>query len=432
VSADSEARVDAVLARLLNLHPKLIDLSLERMKRLLHDLGNPQNAMPNIVHIAGTNGKGSTVAFLRSCLEAAGKRVNVFSKPHLIRFNERIRIGGKLIGDEALIALLEECERINAGRPITYFEITTAAAFLVFARDKADVTLIETGLGGRFDASNVFAKPLITAITPVSLDHQHFLGDTVARIAFEKAGIFKPGVPAVLAPQLAEAETVLAARATELGAPLFRFGQDWRVWPSHAGLHYESRRWKLDLPPPGLLGRHQYDNAGTALACLDRAGFVLGPGTLAEGLLRVEWPARLEHLTEGRLVDLLPAGWELWLDGGHNQAGGAALGAVAREWRDKPLHLVFGMLESHDAVAFLKPLAESATLAVAVAVPGEPATRSADNSAAAARSAGIAAAETAPNLAAALKQASKGAPGRLLICGSLYLAGHVLAENRPA
>jgi dihydrofolate synthase/folylpolyglutamate synthase len=431
VTTSSEAAVDTVLARLLGLHPKLIDLSLERMKRLLSALGDPQDAMPNIFHVAGTNGKGSTVAFLRACLEAAGKRVNVFSKPHLVRFNERIRIAGTLIDDGSLIALLEECERVNAGQSITYFEITTAAAFLAFARAPADATLIETGLGGRFDASNVFTKPIITAITPVSLDHQHFLGDTVSQIAFEKAGIFKSGVPAVLAPQTEEAERVLMARATETGSPLFRFGQDWRVWPGHAGLHYESRRWKLDLPPPGLQGRHQYDNAGTALACLDRAGLVLGPGTLAEGVRQVEWRARLEHLTEGALVASLPAGWELWLDGGHNQAGGAALGLAAKEWRDHPLRLIFGMLESHDAVAFLQPLAPCVAGAVTLAVPGEPSTRSAEDAAAAARMVGIAA-ETATDLRTALARAATGPPGRVLICGSLYLAGHVLAENRVA
>ncbi|MGH6989814.1 MAG: bifunctional folylpolyglutamate synthase/dihydrofolate synthase, partial [Stellaceae bacterium] len=262
MTAQSEARVDAVLKRLLGLHPKLIDLSLDRVRRLLKALNNPQNRLPGIIHVAGTNGKGSTIAFLRAVLEAAGRRVNVFSKPHLVRFNERIRIAGQLISDEELIAVLEECERINAGQSITYFEITTAAAFLAFARHPADVTLIETGLGGRFDASNVFERPIVTAITPISLDHQHFLGDTVDKIAFEKAGIFRPAVPAVLAPQREEAERVLVERADKIGAPLFRFGQDWRAWPSHTdGLHYESRRWKLDLPPPGLIGRQQYDNA---------------------------------------------------------------------------------------------------------------------------------------------------------------------------
>jgi dihydrofolate synthase / folylpolyglutamate synthase len=428
VSRGSEAAVDAVLARLLGLHPKLIDLSLERMRRLLASLGDPQDAMPNIIHVAGTNGKGSTLAFLRACLEAAGKRANVFSKPHLIRFNERIRIAGKLIEDEPLIALLEECERVNAGQSITYFEITTAAAFLAFARDPADVTLIETGLGGRFDASNVFPHPAITAITPVSLDHQHFLGDTVAKIAFEKAGIFKPGVPAVLAPQNTEAEAVLVARAEEIRAPLFRFGREWRAGPTDTGLRYESSRGRLDLPPPGLLGRHQYDNAGTALACLDRGGFALSPRALADGMRQVAWSARLEYLKRGALVDVLPQGWELWLDGGHNQAGGAALGAMARAWQDRPLKLVFGMLETHDAEAFLASLAPYVGGAVTIAVPGEPATRSAENAADAARAVGIVA-EPATTIAEAVKRAATGAPGRVLICGSLYLAGKVLEEN---
>ncbi len=429
MSDETEARVDAILARLLGLHPKLIDLSLDRVKRLLRDLGDPQDAMPNIIHVAGTNGKGSTLAFLRACLEAGGRRVNVFSKPHLMRFNERIRIAGKLIDDESLIGLLEECERVNAGQSITYFEITTAAAFLAFARQPADVTLIETGLGGRFDASNVFKAPRITAITPVSLDHQHFLGDTVAKIAFEKAGIFKPRVPAVLAPQTPEAEAVLMTRATEIGAPLFRFGQDWRAWPANNGLHYESRSWNFDLPPPGLLGRHQYDNAGTAIACLDRAGFDFGQIALADGLRHVEWPARLERLNEGKLVDLLPPGWELWLDGGHNQAGGAALGAMAREWQDKPLHVVFGMLESHDATAFLKSLAPNIAGIVTVAVPGEEASRSPASAAEAARAAGVKNVDIALDVAAAVTKAATGKPGRVLICGSLYLAGHVLARN---
>jgi dihydrofolate synthase/folylpolyglutamate synthase len=430
MTSPSEAAVDAVLARLLGLHPKLIDLSLERMRRLLEALGNPQDRMPAIIHVAGTNGKGSTIAFLRALLEAAGRRVNVFSKPHLVRFNERIRLAGHLVADDALIAVLEECERVNAGQNITYFEITTAAAFLLFARRPADVTLIETGLGGRFDASNVFRRPTVTAITPVSLDHQHFLGDTVDLIAFEKAGIFRPGVPAVLAPQVDEAERVLAARANAIGAPLFRFGQDWRAWPSHTGgLHYESRRWKLELPPPGLLGRHQYDNAGTAIACLDRGGFDLVPAAIGEGLARVEWPARLEHLTRGALVDLLPPGWELWLDGGHNAAGGAALARVALGWGEKPLKLVFGMLESHDAEAFLRPFGSHVAGVVTVAVPGESATRTAENAAQAARQAGLAAVPAA-DIQGALLKAASGAPGRILICGSLYLAGRVLAENR--
>jgi dihydrofolate synthase / folylpolyglutamate synthase len=425
----SEVAVDAVLKRLLGLHPKLIDLSLDRMQRLLTALGDPQDSLPSVIHVAGTNGKGSTIAFMRACLEAAGYRVNVFSKPHLIRFNERIRLAGKLIGDDLLKDLLEECERVNAGQSITYFEITTAAAFLAFARHPADATLIETGLGGRFDASNVLEAPAVTVITPVSLDHQHFLGDTVAAIAFEKAGIFKRGRPAVLARQSAEAAAVLEDRARALDAPLFRFGHEWHAAETETGLRYEGRRWRLDLPRPALLGPHQFDNAGTALAALDcLAGFDFTPEALAEGLRSVEWPARLERLRRGALVDLLPLGWELWLDGGHNQAGGEALGAMAKQWRDRPLKLVFGMLESHDAEAFLAPLAPFVAGAVTVAVPGEASSRSAANAAAAAAMAGIDA-EPAPDIETAIRRAATGARGRLLICGSLYLAGSVLAQN---
>lgn len=422
--------VDRILERLLRLHPQLIDLSLDRVRRLLGALGDPQEQLPPVIHVAGTNGKGSTIAFLRAALEAAGYRVNVFTKPHLVHFNERIRLQGRLIDEPSLAALLEECERVNAGAPITYFEITTAAAFLAFARSPADILLLETGLGGRFDATNVITRPALAAITPVSLDHQHFLGNTVAAIAGEKAGIIKPGRPVVIAPQLPEAQSVLEARARALGAPLFRCGSEWRVTPNVTGLRYEGRRWPaLDLPPPGLLGPHQYDNAGTALACLDRLdGFDLSPAALARGLREVEWPARLQHLAQGRLADRLPSGWELWLDGGHNQAGGEALAAMAKQWQDRPLHLVFGMLKSHDAQAFLRPLAPYLATLGTVAIPGEPNALTAEAAAAAARDVGIAATPRA-GIAAAVAAAAEGPAGRVLICGSLYLAGRVLQEN---
>jgi dihydrofolate synthase/folylpolyglutamate synthase len=423
--------LEAILRRLQLLHPKLIDLSLDRVRRLLAALGEPQLQLPPAIHVAGTNGKGSTIAFLRAALEAAGYRVHVFTKPHLVRFNERIRLAGRLIEDDALAALLEECEHANAGAGITYFEITTAAAFLAFARHPADILLLETGLGGRFDATNVIDRPALAAITPISLDHQHFLGDTVAAIAGEKAGILKPGRPAVLAPQPAAALAVFEARARALGAPLFVAGRDWNVAATGDGLRYEGRRWpRLELPRPGLVGAHQIDNAGTALACLDQLdGFALVPAQLARGLETVEWPARLQHLDGGRLAALLPAGWELWLDGGHNEGGGAALGAMARAWQDRPLHLVFGMIASHDAQAFLAPLAPYAASLTALTIPGEASALPAETAASLARSLGIAA-RTAESIDAALRQASAaGAPGRVLICGSLYLAGHVLAEN---
>jgi dihydrofolate synthase / folylpolyglutamate synthase len=399
------------------------------VRRLLAALGDPQDNLPPVIHVAGTNGKGSTIAFLRAMLEEAGYRVHAYTKPHLVRFHERIRLAGTFIDEPALMALLEECEAVNGGAAITYFEITAAAAFLAFARVPADVVLLETGLGGRFDATNVIAHPALTAITPVSLDHQHFLGDTVAAIAREKAGIFKPGAHAVLAPQSAEAAAVLERVAGEIGAPLFRHGHEWQA--AHrpdGGLRYEGRRWRLDLPRPGLLGRHQYDNAGTAIACLEMLkGFASGETAIARGLAAVEWPARLQHLVSGPLI-AAAGGAELWLDGGHNQAGGEALARVAAEWRGQPLTLVFGMLASHDAAAFLRPFAGLVRGVHTVTVPGEANALSADAAAATATAAGLAAVSHA-DLASAVAAAAT-TSGRILICGSLYLAGRVLAENR--
>ena len=398
------------------------------MLRLLDALGNPHQHLPPVIHVAGTNGKGSTLAFLRAFLEAGGYRVHVYTSPHLVRFSERIRLAGRLIDEASLLALLEECERVNGGAPITFFEITTALAFLAFARTPADIALLETGLGGRFDATNVIARPAVTAITPVSLDHQHFLGDTVAKIAFEKAGILKPGVSAVIAPQTRDGADVIEARARAVGANLFRAGAEWLAGADAVGqLVYHGRQDRV-LPAPGLLGAHQYDNAGTALACLDCLdGFAVPEAALARGMSDVEWPARLQRLARGTLASLVPAAGELWLDGAHNQAGGAALAKVASGWRDRPLRLVFGMLATHDPRGFLAPLAPYVDRLAAVAIPGEANALPADALAAAASSLGIAA-EPAPGIAAAVAAAA--APGaRVLICGSLYLAGRVLAEN---
>ncbi|HJU14893.1 MAG TPA: folylpolyglutamate synthase/dihydrofolate synthase family protein [Stellaceae bacterium] len=420
---------DRVLERLMRLHPKRIDLSLGRVERLLAALGNPQDRLPPVVHVAGTNGKGSVVATLRACLEAGGRRVHAYTSPHLVRFHERIRLAGALIEEEALTALLEECEHANGEAPITFFEITTAAAFLAFARIPADVVLLETGLGGRLDATNLVRRPAATAITPISFDHQAFLGNTIAAIAGEKAGILKPGAPAVIAPQPAEAEAVIADRAAAIGAPLYRWGRDWHATAANGGMRYEGRRWALDLPRPSLLGAHQIVNAGTAIACLERvADLPVSAAAIAEGLRRIEWPARLQRLVRGPLVDRMP-GWELWLDGGHNPGCGEVLAAVAADWRDRPLDLVAGMLNTKDATGFFRPLAPYARSLQAVTIPGEENALPAETIAAAARAAGIAA-ETAPSLAAALAGiAQKSESGRVLICGSLHLAGVVLADN---
>jgi len=421
---------DRVLTRLMRLHPKKIDLSLGRVERLLAALGNPQENLPPVIHVAGTNGKGSTVATLRACLEAGGYRVHAYTSPHLVRFHERIRLAGSLIDEDALIALLEECERANGAAPITYFEITTAAALLAFARTPADVVLLETGLGGRLDATNVVPHPAATAITPISLDHQAFLGDTIGAIAGEKAGILKSGIPAVIGPQPEDAAAVIAARATAVGAPVFRWRREWSCEPAGDGMRYAGRRWRLDLPHPSLFGPHQIANAGTAIACLEQlAGLPLMPEAIAQGLRRIEWPARLQRLRHGPLAAALPAGWELWLDGGHNPGAGAVLAETAAGWHDRPLWLVAGMLNTKDAAGFFAPLAQHAEGARTVTIPGEENALPAVTIAAAACSVGIAA-ESAPSVTAALSDiVGRAAAGRILICGSLHLAGTVLAEN---
>lgn len=424
--------IDAVLDRLTRLHPKVIDLSLDRVHALLDKLGRPQDALPPVVHVAGTNGKGSTVATLRALAEAAGLRVHVYTSPHLVRFAERIRVAGAIIADDALEALLEEVERVNDGAPITFFEVTTAAAFLAFARTPADLVILETGLGGRLDASNVVARPALTVITPVAMDHEAFLGDSLAAIAAEKAGILKPGVPCVLARQPAEAAAVIAARAAELGAPLLREGPDFQGSKGADGaLVYGSLR----LPPPALAGDFQYGNSGLALAALFRlaADGVLPrptPEVLARGLTSIHWPARLQRLRQGPLAERLPAGWELWLDGGHNPHAAAAIATHAAGWADRPLLAVFGMLNNKDVDGYFAPLAPHFAALRAVAIPGEANTLSAEDAAAAARRHGCADAHPAASVEAALEQlTAHPGPARVLICGSLYLAGVVLADN---
>jgi dihydrofolate synthase / folylpolyglutamate synthase len=421
---------DRVLTRLTQLHPKRIDLSLGRIERLLATLGNPQEKLPRVVHVAGTKGKGSTVATMRACLQAAGYRVHAYTSPHLVRFHERIRLAGELIDEEVLLAILEECERANRGEPITFFEITTVAAFLAFSRTPADIVLLEVGMGGRLDTTNVIRHPAVTAITPVSLDHQAFLGDTIAAIAAEKAGILKPGAPAVIGPQPEEAEVVIEARAAAIGAPLYRSAREWRCKAAESGMRYESPRWRLDLPLPSLVGPHQIVNAGVALACLEQLrDFTLPPSAIAEGLRHIDWPARLQPLAHGPLVDMLPPAWELWLDGAHNALAAEAVAEVLKGWRDRPLDLIVGMLNTKDAGAFFVPLAPYARSVQAVTIPGEENPHPAAQIAAAARAAGLEAHEAASVEAAVGAIIKRPGPARVLICGSLHLAGVVLAEN---
>ncbi len=421
-----------ILDRLNALYPKAIDLSLDRVRRLLAELGDPQNRLPPVVHVAGTNGKGSTVAYLRAVAEAAGYRAHVYTSPHLVRFNERIRVAGALIEDGLLGELLAEVERVNAGRPITFFEVTTAAAFLAFASVEADIVLLEVGLGGRLDATNVIRRPAVCAVAPVSFDHPDFLGDSVAKIAREKAGIFRAGIPAVIGPQPVDAALAIEDTAAALGTPLFRAGHEWRVEPDDDGFRYVGRA-TLDLPLPALPGRHQLDNAGLAIAAVEHLdGFVIKPSHIAEGLHRVEWPARLQRLRHGPLVALLPPGGELHLDGGHNESGGAVLADWAARRNDgKSLDVVLAMRSTKAADAFLARLAPHVRRLRSLSFPGEFGWLAAETVAALARSAGIAEATAAPDAATAIADlvARSLEPARILICGSLYFAGHILAEN---
>jgi len=432
VSPRGPGSSDAILERLLSLHPKIIDLTLDRVWRLLADMGEPQRALPPVVHIAGTNGKGSTLAMIRAGMAATGKTAHAYTSPHLARFHERVRIAGELISEPDLAAVLAECERVNGERPITFFEITTVAACVAFARSPADYTLLEVGLGGRLDATNVIDRPVLTVITPVSVDHQQYLGETIAEIAFEKAGILKSGVPCVVGPQCDAAREVIEARAAELGAPLIVHGQDWMVRGEHGRLVYEDERGLLDLDPPALLGAHQFENAGLAVAGLRALGF--GETACRAALADVVWPARMQRLTRGPLAERMPDGATLWLDGGHNAAAGAALAALVAELGARapaPLWLIAGLLDTKSAEDFLRPLAPHAEGVVAVTIPDTLAAIPAGELAARARSAGLAAqpaASVAQALDAILARAPE-APLRVLICGSLYLAGAVLREN---
>jgi len=420
---------DAVLARLQKLHPRSIDLSLGRVERLLERLGHPERKLPRVVHAAGTNGKGSVIAFVRAILEAHGLRVHVYTSPHLIRFSERIVVAGMEIGEDALIELLEECEAANGNEPITFFEITTAAAFLAFARTPADVTLLETGLGGRLDATNVITNPELTMLTPISVDHQAFLGDTLAEIAGEKAGILKPSIPCVVAEQRPEAARVILARAEAVEAPLAWQESDWFVRLDANVLVFEDGGRRTVFPAPRLAGAHQVTNAGVAVASVRRlGGLEIDDDSIREGLQNAFWPARLQRLDGGRLCTLIPKGWELWLDGGHNPAAGEALAAHVATLDGGPLHLIFGGLKNKDAEGILAPLAPYTSRLMTVAIPGQENGLTAEEAAAAGSATGLTG-EPASSVeqALALLVRDGGGPARVLICGSLYLAGAVLA-----
>lgn len=429
---------DELLDELHKLHPLMIDLSLERIERLLVKLGQPHLDLPPVIHIAGTNGKGSTTAFLRAMLEAAGRRVHVYTSPHLVRFHERIQLPGpdgrsRPISEPALVELLTRVSGINAGDSITFFEITTAAAFLAFAEHPADAVLLEVGLGGRLDTTNVVRKPALTVITPVSMDHADKLGNTIGLIAAEKAGILKPGVTGIISQQTDEAFPVIERIAAKVGAPLQAWGRDFDAYEQSGRLVFQREDRLLDLPRPGLVGRHQIVNAGTAVAAaLELASLGVTVGAIEQGLVHVVWPARMQRLTAGPLVDIIGPEAELWLDGGHNPAGGEALAQTLADLDEraaKPVYLVVGMLGQKDAAGFLSPFSGIARQAIMVPVPGpSEVVRNTGELARIGLAVGLSS-EPADDVPAALARIRERDPGakRVLICGSLYLAGSVLA-----
>jgi len=410
--------IDQIAARLERLHPRLIDLSLDRLRTLLAQLDHSERRLPPVIHVAGTNGKGSTCAFIRAMAEAAGLRVHVYTSPHLIRFNERIRIAGDVVEDDRLIAAMERIERINNNAPITVFEVITATAFDLFAATPADLCVLEVGLGGRGDATNVIDRPAACAITSISLDHRELLGPTIEIIAGEKAGIMKPGVPVAIGAQSPEARRVLLDHARVLDAPVRLRGRDWEITPTTAGFHYSDASGHFDAAPPSLPGLFQLDNAGIAVTAL-RATTLASSST---GLTRAHWPARLQKLN-GRLTRLLPPDWELWLDGGHNPGAGVVLADHLRGWQDRPVHLIVGMKQAKDSAEFLRPLLPLAATTWAVREPDQHAALAVE--AIIAASNGVA--RPGPRVEDALRSLPHiPGPARVLICGSLYMAGEVL------
>ncbi|MQT12899.1 bifunctional folylpolyglutamate synthase/dihydrofolate synthase [Segnochrobactrum spirostomi] len=430
----------AILERLIKLHPKEIDLSLDRIDRLDAALGHPERRLPPVIHVAGTNGKGSVTATMRAILEAAGRSVHVYTSPHLVRFHERIRLGrtdgpGRFVDDATLVDALNRAEAANDGHPITLFEITTAAAFLLFAEHPADVLLLEVGLGGRLDATNVVEKPLASVITSISLDHEKFLGASLKEIAGEKAGIIKHGVPVIASPQDDVAVQVIERAVARVGAPLHLGGQDWTVSEERRRLVYQDEDGLLDLPPPRLIGRHQYENAGTAIAALRFAGLWPGSPAAEAGIGAVDWPARMQRLTTGKLIAEAPAGSEIWLDGGHNPGAGSAISNVMADLEDRvsrPLFLITGMLTTKDPAGFFRPFAGLARHVFTVPIFGSDSGRDPAELAELARRAGLSA-EPVGGVRTALRLLAENwrfePPPRILICGSLYLAGDVLSQN---
>ena len=421
------SKSDVVLNRLLSLHPKIIDLTLDRVTRLLKKLNNPEDKISQVVHIAGTNGKGSTQAFLRAAIESSGESAHVYTSPHLTRFHERIRVAGSLISENMLADILNECELANNGKPITYFEITTCAAFLIFSRIKADYTLLEVGLGGRLDATNILKKPKLTIITPISMDHVQFLGSTIEQIANEKAGIIKEGIPCIVGHQSKDAIDVIKKRAIELKSKLKIYGEHWQVYAKSDKLIFKDAMGFLELPLPKLIGQHQIENAGTAIAAMRELS--IPDEACKESMKNVYWPARMQRLESGPLVKMANES-EIWLDGGHNQAAGIAISnALEQLPKGRTNILICGMLKTKDLKAFLNPLFNSAKFLYGIRIQGEENSNSAETIVNQAREIGFSAFKT-QKVSDAILQIIKAHPNsRIIICGSLFLAGKILQDN---
>ena len=425
---------DAVMQRLRANHPSLIDLTTGRVERLLAALGHPERRLPPVIHVAGTNGKGSTVAYLRAIAEAAGLKVHAITSPHLVRFAERIRVAGTLITDERLDELTDKLEAANAGEPISFFEITTVLAFEAFAETPADLCIVEVGLGGRFDATNIFAAPAVSVITPVDYDHLELLGPELSKIAWEKAGIIKAGRPVVVARQMEEGEAVILEEAEKLGAPVMLMGRDFDAWEERGRLLVQLGDRLFDLPAPSLFGGYQFANAGLAVAAaLALADPRIDEAALAQGVSSAVWPARFQRLTAGPMAEMAQArGSDLWLDGGHNPHAGRALAEAAGRLlaRDpRPLVLVSAMFARKDAVGFFAPFAELKARVFATTF-DSPNAAPAHEIATAARQAGLEAHEVA-NVSQGVRSALEGdgPPPHVLICGGLHFAGEVLAMS---
>lgn len=424
------------LERLEKLHPKVIDLSLERLAGLLKTLNNPEYKLPPIIHVAGTNGKGSTISMLKAIHNAAGRFTHIYTSPHLVRFTERFIIANKEIEQSILDEILLECEIANGGKSITLFEITTAAGFLAFSRYKADLLLLEVGLGGQFDATNVVANPILSIITPISLDHQHYLGDTLNKIAYEKAGILKPNIPAIIGPQHPDALAVIELKARETNSPLYIYKRDWNITETKDSMKFEVGSSVKHMEKPSLKGHHQVQNAGIALAAVNYLNeyFPISNTEIQQGLKNTYWPARLQKLTTGPLIDPLPSQVELWLDGGHNQSASLAVARTLIDWKtNDPLitvHLVFGSLNNRDTIDLLTPFIGIIQLIKTVSIPGQLNTSDPNTTATLAVSLGLNA-TAAPDINAAVTDIVTATTGKriIIVCGSLYLAGSILTDH---